>query len=217
MIIAERKPLAEILEMIEPHKRVLFLGCQSCVAVCLSGGEKETHLLAEAVRLARKRDGKPIEILEDAVKRQCDREFIEPLGKQINEVEAVLSLACGAGVQTMAELFQERPVYPAVNTKFIGMNEGFGSWSEMCLACGDCILDLTGGICPIARCPKSLLNGPCGGTQDGKCEVDRNKDCAWTLIYQQLKRQGKLELMKKYRPPRNHQAVIRPGRVVRWK
>jgi len=210
MIIAERKPMGEILEMLKTHRKVLFLGCQSCVAVCLSGGEKETHLLAEAIRLARKGE-KPIEIFEGAVKRQCDFEFIEPLAERVAEVEAVLSLACGAGVQTMAELYQDKPIYPAVNTKFIGMTEGFGSWSERCLACGDCILDLTGGICPIARCPKSLLNGPCGGTRDGKCEVDRNKDCAWTLIYRQLKRQGKLHLMKEYRPPRNHQAVLRPG------
>jgi hypothetical protein len=131
----------------------------------------------------------------------------------VQEVEAILSLGCGAGVQTIAEIFKERPVYPALNTKFLGIPERHGSWSERCLACGDCILDLTGGICPLTRCPKGLLNGPCGGTDDGKCEVDREKDCAWTLIYQQLERQGRLDLMRKYYPPRNFQAVLRPGRV----
>lgn len=215
MIIAEQKPLAELLEMIAPYKRVLFVGCQTCVAVCMAGGEKETQILAAAVRLARQKEGQPIEIVEKAIKRQCESEFVEELNEQVQEVEAIVSLGCGAGVQTIAEIFEEKPVYPALNTKFLGIPESHGSWSERCLACGDCILDLTGGICPVARCPKGLLNGPCGGTNDGRCEVDREKDCVWTLIYRQLERQGRLDSMRRYYPPRNFQAVLRPGKVER--
>lgn len=213
MIVAEQKPLEEILEMVAPYKRVMFVGCQTCVAVCLAGGEKETQILSAAVRLARQKEGQPIEIVEKAIKRQCEKEFVEELKGQAQQVEAILSLGCGAGVQTVAEIFEQKPVYPALNTEFLGITERHGTWSERCLACGDCILDETGGICPVARCPKGLLNGTCGGTNDGRCEVDATKDCAWTLIYRQLERQGKLDLMRNYHPPRNFQAVIRPGRV----
>lgn len=215
MIVAEQKPIDELLEMLDPHERVTFLGCQTCVAVCMAGGEKEVGLLASAVRLARERAGRPLQTDEKAIKRQCDREFIEEIEQEQRDSEAILSLGCGAGVQTVAEVFQNKPVYPALNTKFIGVTESPGRWSERCLACGDCILDETGGICPVTRCPKGLLNGPCGGTDDGKCEVDATKDCAWTLIYRALERHGKLDWMRRYRPPRNFQAVIRPGRVVK--
>ena len=112
----------------------------------------------------------------------------------------------------MAELFEEKPVLPAVNTTFIGMPQQEGLWVEMCGACGDCFLDRTGGICPMVRCAKGLLNGPCGGTRKGgKCEIDPEKDCAWVLIYRRLEKQGRLDLMRKYYPPKNFRAVKRPG------
>lgn len=213
MIIAERKPLEDIKEMIAGYKKILIVGCDTCVTICWAGGEKEVAVLSSQLRLASKKDGNELVTLETTVERQCERELVEALKDKVQQVDAVLSMGCGAGVQTIAEIFQDMPVYPALNTKFVGMPEREGVWVETCRACGDCFLDKTGGVCPIVRCAKGLLNGPCGGTNNGKCEVDPEKDCAWTLIYRRLERQGRLDAMRKYYPPRDFQAVIRPGKV----
>jgi ferredoxin len=214
MIIAERKPMEEIKQFIAPYKKVLVAGCGTCVTVCWAGGEKEVAVLASQLRLARSAEGSEISVLEATVERQCEREMVAEIKDKVAEVEAVISLACGSGVQTMAEMFEDKPVLPAVNTTFIGMPEKEGLWVEMCGACGDCFLDRTGGICPIVRCAKGLLNGPCGGTRrGGKCEIDPEKDCAWVLIYRRLEKQGRLDVMRKYYAPKNYRAVKRPGKV----
>ena len=215
MIIAERKPLEEIRNMLAGYKRILVVGCGTCVTICWAGGEKEVGILSSQLRLASSKDGGALSVMEAVVERQCEKEMvIEELGDKAPEVEAILSLGCGAGVQTMAELFEEKPVLPALNTTFIGMPEKEGLWVEMCGACGDCFLDRTGGICPVVRCAKGLLNGPCGGTRKGgKCEIDPEKDCAWVLIYHRLERQGRLDLMRKYYEPKNYRAVKRPGKI----
>ena len=214
MIIAERKPMEEIKLMISPYKKLLLVGCGTCVTVCWVGGEKEVGILASQLRLAGSMEGKEVSVLEATVERQCEKEMVAELRDKVAEVEAVVSLACGAGVQTMAEVFEDKPILPAVNTTFIGMPEKEGLWVEMCGACGDCFLDRTGGICPMVRCAKGLLNGPCGGTRKGgKCEIDPEKDCAWTLIYRRLDKQGRLDLMRKHYPPKNFRAVKRPGRI----
>jgi ferredoxin len=202
MIIAERKPMEEIKQLIAPYKKVLVAGCGTCVTVCWAGGEKEVAMLASQLRLARSAEGSEIVVLVAEIK------------DKVAEVDAVLSLACGSGVQTMAEMFEDKPVFPGVNTTFIGMPEKEGLWVEMCGACGDCFLDRTGGVCPIVRCAKGLLNGPCGGTRKGgKCEIDPEKDCAWVLIYRRLEKQGRLDVMRKYYAPKNYRAVKRPGKV----
>jgi len=215
MIIAERKPLEEIRNMLAGYKRILVVGCGTCVTICWAGGEKEVGILSSQLRLASSKDGSEFSIMEAVVERQCEKEMvIEELRDKVPGVEAILSLGCGAGVQTMAELFEEKPVLPALNTTFIGMPEKEGLWVEMCGACGDCFLDRTGGICPVVRCAKGLLNGPCGGTRKGgKCEIDPDKDCAWVLIYHRLERQGRLDLMRKYYEPKNYRAVKRPGKI----
>ena len=213
MIIAQRKPLEDIEAMLTGYKKLLVLGCGTCVTICWAGGEKEVAILASQIRLASKKDGNEPLTLEATVERQCEKELVEALKGSVQQVDAVLSTACGAGVQTVAELFPDTPVYPALNTMFVGMPDREGVWLENCRTCGDCFLDRTGGICPIVRCAKGLLNGPCGGTNNGKCEVDPEKDCAWTLIYRRLDQQGRLDLMRKYYPPRNFQAVIRPGKI----
>jgi ferredoxin len=214
MIIAERKPMEEIKQFIAPYKKVLVAGCGTCVTVCWAGGEKEVAVLASQLRLARSAEGSEISVLEATVERQCEREMVAEIKDKVAEVEAVISLACGSGVQTMAEMFEDKPVFPAVNTTFIGMPEKEGLWVEMCGACGDCFLDRTGGICPVVRCAKGLLNGPCGGTRrGGKCEIDPEKDCAWVLIYRRLEKQGRLDVMRKYYAPKNYRAVKRPGKV----
>ncbi|MDH4300197.1 MAG: methylenetetrahydrofolate reductase C-terminal domain-containing protein [Dehalococcoidia bacterium] len=214
MIIAERKPMEEIKQLIAPYKRVLVAGCETCVAVCWAGGEKEVGILASQLRLARGAEGSEISVLEATVERQCEREMVAEIKDKVAEAEVVISLACGSGVQTMAEMFEDKPVFPGVNTTFIGMPEREGLWVEMCGACGDCFLDRTGGVCPIVRCAKGLLNGPCGGTRKGgKCEIDPDKDCAWVLIYRRLEKQGRLDVMRKYYAPKNYRAVKRPGKV----
>jgi len=214
MIIAERKPMEEIKQLIAPYKKVLVAGCETCVAVCWAGGEKEVGILASQLRLARRAEGSEISVLEATVERQCEREMVAEIKDKVAEADAVISLACGSGVQTMAEMFEDKPVFPGVNTTFIGMPEKEGLWVEMCGACGDCFLDRTGGVCPVVRCAKGLLNGPCGGTRKGgKCEIDPDKDCAWVLIHGRLEKQGRLDVMRKYYPPKNYRAVKRPGRV----
>ena len=214
MIIAERKPMQEIRQLIAPYKRVLVAGCGTCVTVCWAGGEKEVAMLASQLRLARSAEDSKLSVLEATVERQCEREMVAEIKDKVAEVEAVISLACGSGVQTMAEMFEDKPVLPGVNTTFIGMPEREGLWVEMCGACGDCFLDRTGGVCPIVRCAKGLLNGPCGGTRKGgKCEIDPDKDCAWVLIYRRLEKQGRLDVMRRYYAPKNYRAVKRPGKV----
>jgi ferredoxin len=172
MIIGHRKPLEEILQMIEPFDKIALIGCKGCVAVCAAGGEKEVGILASAIRLARKKDGRDIEVKEVTLERQCDPEYIEQVEGFVNDYQAVLSIACGVGVQYMAERYKDVPALPGLNTDFMGGSQEQGVWVEKCQGCGNCVLHLTGGICPITRCSKSILNGPCGGSSDGKCEID---------------------------------------------
>ncbi|WP_457755959.1 methylenetetrahydrofolate reductase C-terminal domain-containing protein [Thermodesulfatator indicus] len=203
MIVAERKPIKQILEMIEPYAKVAIVGCRGCVAICSAGGDREVEILASALRLARKNNGKPLETVEKTFTRQCDPEYLTPLADLKEEVEAVISLACGVGVNLASELYPDLKIYPGVNTTFYGANPALGKWEEMCRGCGDCILDLTGGICPIARCAKNLLNGPCGGSQNGKCEISPDTPCVWQLIYDRLKARGELEKLAQIWAPKN--------------
>lgn len=160
-------------------------------------------MLASLLRLAAGRDGTPLDVDEVTIERQCEWEFVDELAPRIGLYDAVLSMGCGAGVQTIAQRFSGVRVVPALNTKFIGIPEKQGMWVEMCLGCGDCVLDRTGGICPVARCSKNLLNGPCGGSQGGKCEVSKDIDCAWQLIYDRLCAFGRLDLLEKELAPKD--------------
>ena len=215
MIVAEQKPLAEIRQMITPYQRVLILGCGTCMTVCNAGGEREVSFLHNALRLAESRSGNGIHTFSEyTVKRQCDYEFLDSLVDKIGDVDAILSLGCGIGVQAIAERLPDLPVLPGVNTSFMGMAEEWGVWDERCAACGDCILAETGGICPITRCTKGILNGPCAGTKNGKCEANKDMDCAWILIYKRLERLGQLDKMRRFYPLRNFRTIPRPKRVV---
>jgi len=203
MIVAERKPIEEILELLAPYKKVLVLACGSCVTVCLTGGEKQAEELASLLNLVAKQKGLELSAEFDGITRQCDREFVNDLAKDPHEYDAVLSIACGVGVGFMSELYPDVPILPGLNTTFYGANTAEGMWKEYCHGCGDCVLGWTGGICPIARCSKSLINGACGGTDKGKCEVDSEMDCAWFLIYERLRDSGRLDELRKLRPPRD--------------
>jgi ferredoxin len=200
MIIGEQKPLDEIKAMIADYQKILILGCGTCVTVCFAGGEKEVGVLASALRMATRLEGQNKEFMEATVQRQCEYEYNEEVADLVREADSVLSLACGIGVQTMNEQFPDKITLPGLNTTFLGQPTEQGIWDERCQACGTCILDKTAGICPITRCSKSLLNGPCGGSVGGKCEIDPDVDCAWQLIYDRLKALGKLELLTEIQP-----------------
>jgi hypothetical protein len=158
---------------------------------------------------------KKLEVVEATIQRQCDHEYIEPIIAKARECDAVVSMGCGAGVQLLAEVLETMPVIPAVNTRFIGTTEREGEWAERCRACGDCKLGRYGGICPVTICAKGLLNGPCGGASLGKCEAGNNKDCAWELIYQRLKQQGRLDSLADYTEPPDYKLQAHPVRVVK--
>jgi ferredoxin len=193
MIIAKPKPIEEIAASIENRNKVLVAGCDGCVTVCEAGGMKEVQIVASALRMFFKQQGKDKTIDELSLTRQCDKPYIEELQERINDYDAVVSLACGAGVQFLAEMYRGKVILPGVNTCFIGVTEQRGEWTERCQACGDCMLGSTGGICPIARCSKRMANGPCGGSSGGKCEINKEIDCGWQLIYERLKELGELD------------------------
>ena len=214
MIVTAQKPLDEILDVLSPYSSILIAGCDGCTQP--PRGLREAETLSELIALAGRLRGRDFRIKVTTVAKQCDSYLtLTTLKPQAEDVEAILSLSCGLGVQTIAEVLPDVPVFPAQNTLFIGteMREE-GTFEERCAACGDCILSLTGGICPIARCAKGLLNGPCGGSSNGKCEIDPEKDCAWDLIIKRLEKLGRLDVLEEVRPPRNFQAVARPGKVM---
>jgi len=194
MIVADRKIVTEIRDMIKQHNRVLFVGCGTCVTVCLAGGEREVGILASAARMALKLDGHAgVRVDECTIERQCEDAFIDLLAPRVGDYDALCSFGCGAGVQALAERFPETYVYPGLNTQFIGILESQGVWTEKCTGCGSCRLGEFVGICPITRCAKRLFNGPCGGSRDGKCEVNPDLECGWQLIYDRANSLGVLD------------------------
>jgi len=195
MIVASRKPFEEIMDMLKPYTKILLLGCNECVTVCSSGGAKEVAVLASQIRISRAKDSIPVEVKEHTLERQCDPEYVAEVKDFIGDCDAVVSMACGCGVQSLAEAYRTRHIIPAVNTSFMGSSEEQGIWKERCQGCGNCILDKTLGICPVARCAKSIFNGPCGGSQEGRCEINKDLPCAWQLIVDRLK---EMDMMDKY-------------------
>jgi len=203
MILAERKDLGQIATMLEGRSKVLVAGCRSCVAICHAGGEKEVSATAEALRLRAAAEGRHIDVTEMTLERQCEKEWVQEMGPHLQDREIVLSLACGVGAQVVQEMYPATLVVPGLNTSNMGAPEEQGIYLEKCAGCGDCVLHLTGGICPLARCSKSMLNGPCGGSQNGKCEVNPDTACAWDLIFHSLQRLGRLDLLEENIPPKN--------------
>lgn len=192
MIVGELKPLQEIIDYLRPFKKVFIVGCSGCVSVCLSGGLKNAEALARELDHP-KHFGLERPLLHPSTfLRQCEKDMVKNYLEIPEGVDAVLSIACGAGVQTLAELLPI-PVIPGLDTSFLGSFEDVGTWAEKCRGCGRCILAYTAGICPIARCAKKLLNGPCGGTRKGKCEISEDVECAWYLIVERLKALGRLD------------------------
>jgi ferredoxin len=218
MIVADRKHVAEIRDMIKDHQRVLLVGCGTCVTVCLAGGERETAILGSALRMSLKLIGRGEVVVDECtIERQCEDAFIDALAARAADYDAICSLGCGAGVQALAERFPDKPVYPGLNTQFIGILESQGVWAEKCVGCGNCRLAEFAGICPISRCAKRLFNGPCGGSRQGKCEVDPGLDCAWQLIYDRASSLGILDRLEAIAAPHDWSTGPDggPRRVVR--
>jgi hypothetical protein len=208
MIITEQKPIEEILDILKPYNKVGVLGCAGCVGYYQVGGLKQVNELFEKLK------EKGIDVVgKGAVARQCSIDTLrEKMPEELEDADVVLSTACGVGVQTLASVLETKPVAPALNTLFMGRKDG-GMYYEECLACGDCILHTTGGICPITKCPKSDINGPCGGVHNGKCEVDKARDCALILIYNRLKTLGQLDYMRKRMPPKDFSKRTHPRKA----
>jgi ferredoxin len=204
MIVGHRKPLEEIVGMVEGLHPLLVLGCGGCTSVCLAGGQREVEELCRDLQDHFGQAGKEILLGRLTIERQCNAQFFGEVDRRVGDYRAVLSLACGAGVQFTAERYPNKPVLPALDTDFVGIDRETGWFEENCRTCGDCVLGETGGVCPVTRCAKSLFNGPCGGTRaDGACEVDQSIPCAWFEIHRRLRDQGRLELIRGVRPIRD--------------
>jgi ferredoxin len=217
MITAKMKPVGEICQMVEPFGCVLLVGCGTCVAECAAGGQKEVAILAYLLRIWARERGRTLETRELTLDRQCVYEFLDQLADHMDGCEAIVSLGCGAGVQAIAELFPEVAVIPALDTLFIGETTEPGRWRETCRGCARCRLYEFGGVCPITRCAKHLLNGPCGGSVDGRCEVDPKLECAWQEIIRRLEAQGRLDLLDDIPSPVNWSLMTGrgPRKIVR--
>jgi ferredoxin len=216
MIVAKRKPFDEIMELLKDHKKVLLVGCGTCVDVCLTGGEKEVAVLAAELDMGRKLANNPVEIGSITLERQCDRDYQEKLAGMADQYDAMISMACGVGIQFLAERFPNKPVLPAVDTCGLAVNQDVGFYEERCRSCGHCLLGLTGGICPVTMCAKGLYNGPCGGTNKGSCEISADQPCAWYMIHERLKAQGRLNAIRQIKPAEDWldtkpRTLIQPG------
>ena len=203
MIVADRKPLEEILEMVKDYSKILVVGCKGCVTVCNVGGSKEVGILASTLKIARKKEGRPLEVDEKTLERQCDPEYVELVKDVVDDYEGVISMACGVGPQFLSERYPGTRFFPAVNTTFFGGAVQHGIWEERCAGCGTCIIHHFDGMCPIARCSKSLLNGPCGGSANGKCEISKNVDCIWDIIVRKKMDEGRLDELMRFRPAKD--------------
>jgi ferredoxin len=213
MIITRQKELKDVLRHLMSQNKIFIIGCGECSTTCKTGGEAEI----KTIKTALEKEGKAVTgyCIPSApcVAAQTKLELAKNR-KIIESSDAVLVLACGLGAQTVKESMRsEKAVHVGCDTLFMGATDSGGAFLERCSACGDCVLELTGMICPITRCPKSLLNGPCGGQNKGKCEIDKTKDCAWILIYDELKKNGKLDLLRERKTPKDHSKHTMPGQL----
>ncbi|MFC1804342.1 methylenetetrahydrofolate reductase C-terminal domain-containing protein [Candidatus Omnitrophota bacterium] len=213
MIISKQKAVENILKSLEGYNKIFLVGCGECATTCKSGGEEELALMQEEL----KKHGKSVvgSCIPDA---PCVAAQIKTgLAKNmlaLREAEAVLVFACGLGTQSVKENNRlDKVVLPGCDTLFGATVDAKGDFLEKCSMCAECVLDITGGICPITLCSKGLLNGPCGGTDQGKCEVDKDKDCAWVLIYKELDNRKQLEKIRKAQSPKNYKLTQKPRKL----
>lgn len=213
MIITKKKDIGKVLDSLKGKKTVYLFGCDSCAEQCKTGGAAELA----GMKTVLEENG--IKVLGSTLPEEtCYRQLALKAyrdHKEAAQAEAVLVLACGAGVRTVAEAASEtQPVYPALDSFFLATVERVGRFFEGCSLCGECVLAETGGICPHTECPKGLLNGPCGGVANGMCEVYMENECAWVRIYKRLKAQGRSDILKKTVGPKDHSVGTRPRKVL---
>lgn len=207
--ITQQKSMEEIEQLLEGTGRVFIIGCGTCVTLTQTGGVVQV----EAMKNQLSEKGKVV-TGATVVPVACDNltaDILKEFQSQLKQADGLLVMTCAFGVQTIARQLQKFTI-PALNTMFIGKETGAGEFNEICKQCGTCIIGETGGVCPVTACHKGLVNGPCGGTNEGKCEIDSNKDCAWTMIYNRLKDLGRLDAMRKYQKPRNYLGEPSPGK-----
>jgi ferredoxin len=210
MIISTQKPKEELLPVLEGKNRLFLIGCGACATACKAGGEEEVFRLQEWLQGA----GKEITgsmIIDEACHIMRAGRDLRAHRAQVEEADALLVLACGAGVQSISANTDKRTI-GCLDSLFLGNIRRFGQFEEKCSLCGECILNETAGICPVTNCAKGLLNGPCGGMEEGRCEADREIDCAWHLIYERLKRQKRPGVFARIVPAKNWGKVPKPGR-----
>jgi len=208
VVKSKRKPVEEIKNSIADYNKILTVGCGGCASVCLAGGQREVNELNAELKVFFKADKQEKKMGSYTVERQCNNQFLIELDEKVKEYDCIVSMACGAGVQLMAERYPTIPVFPAVNTVSIGVDREIGMYEEKCRACGECVLAYTGGICPVTRCAKGVFNGPCGGTNRGKCEISQEIPCAWVDIYERLKGQNRLNDIMKLQQPMQWQNQV---------
>ena len=209
MIITQKKPIEELLHMLEGVTKVAIVGCGNCAAACQTGGEKEVQEMKALL------EEKGFEVVATVVPEECCHKMLVKKDTKVLRscgAEAVVGMACGDGVQTVADNIP-LPIYPANNTMFLGQIERVGIFHEYCRMCGDCVLGATGGICPITKCAKSLVNGPCGGQKNGKCEVNPENDCAWIAIYNRLVATGQEHKLFETRADKGHGDIAYPRHI----
>jgi len=214
MIVTEQKPIREILEMLSEFKKVFLVGCDDCAKDCHTGGEEEVLKMKEFLE----ENGKLITgfVIPEVTcyASQIKTQFAKSK-EQLKDTEVILVLACGSGVQSVRENDRfSHLIFPGCNTLFGALVDSQGNFKEVCSVCSECILDLTGGICPVTLCAKSLLNGPCGGVNKGKCETDKEKDCAWVLIYRRLEEKKRLDLLRRILPAKDYSKTMRPHKLL---
>ncbi|MGL5327620.1 MAG: methylenetetrahydrofolate reductase C-terminal domain-containing protein [Peptostreptococcaceae bacterium] len=212
MVISDKKPIKDILGFLEGSEKVVLVGCNQCAATCKTGGEPELQAMKELLE-AHGKNVLGYAVLDPACNLlQCKKD-LKAVKEELKEADAILSLACGDGTQTIVKNVKNTPVYPANDTLFIGEVERVGQFQEACKACGECELGWTGGICPVTMCAKGLMNGACGGAKNGKCEISQENDCAWVKIYEKLKDLGQLANLTVVRPPKDYSKQNNPRKL----
>jgi len=214
MIISQQKPLDELLGSLKDYQKIFLVGCDECAATCKSGGQPELEKMKALLESAGKKilgmclPGAP------CVAAQIKTELAKNI-KALRDSGAVLVLACGLGVQSVKENNRfNQAVIPANNTIFGAVMDAQGNFYEKCSMCAECVLNETAGICPVTLCPKGLLNGPCGGMDKGKCEVDNERDCAWVLIYKELEKKNSLDKIRVINKEQDYQKALRPHKLI---
>lgn len=203
-----QKPLKIILDYLKDEEKVFIIGCGNCARKCQSGGEPEVNDMKERLE----RSGKIVtgkNVPDAACSLGFVNELVETNREAVDEADSLIVLACGQGVHTVIDA-TGKIVHPGCDTIFGGETLSPGDVREYCSLCGECIVEDTGGLCPLTLCSKQLLNGPCGGAVEGKCEVDTDRDCGWQLIYERLKEIGKLEKLNNYSGPKNYSRWNKP-------